>query len=246
MVMTLSLYRLNFLAFGLRFSRRMEPLREGGRRAMTCSRSVSASLLTLLIWPAFCVAQSNDAPANSAATVSLRELSVPDRARKDFNEGTRLLGVKDWPGSLDKFQSAIKSFPNFYEAYYRMGISNAELKREPEAESAFRQSIELSDGHYAPPYFGLALILCDKKHDFVEAEAFVRAGLRVDPSDAAGYYALAWVFYLTNRLLDAEQSIHQTLSYQPDYEAANRLLNQIRLRQNREIATVKALDPSFE
>jgi hypothetical protein len=44
-----------------------------------------------------------------------------------------------------------------------LGIAEEKLEYATEAESAFRKSIELTDGRYAPQHFGLALILADDK-----------------------------------------------------------------------------------
>ena len=114
-------------------------------------RVLAAWCLMALSLPLTCVAQTNARDTDSAATISVRDLSIPDKARRNFNEGTRLLAAKDWPGSILKFQQAVDAFPGFYEAYYRMGLATAALQRGTETATAFRKSIELSDGQYAPP-----------------------------------------------------------------------------------------------
>jgi hypothetical protein len=52
----------------------------------------------------------------------VRELSIPEAASKAFDKGTQLLAAKDWAGSASQFWQAIRAFPAFYEAFYRLGI----------------------------------------------------------------------------------------------------------------------------
>jgi len=212
---------------------------------MKLSHLVPFWFFTLCICPSICSAQSNSVKstaANIAPTVSVRELSIPEAASKAFDKGTQLLAAKDWAGSASQFRQAIRSFPAFYEAFYRLGIAEEKLGCATEAEFAFRKSIELSDGRYAPPHFGLALMLADDKKQYAEAEAMVRSGLALDDADAAGYFALAWILYTTDRLADAENAAREALLLEPGLAASRVLLAQVHLRQGRLPATAKDVD----
>ena len=92
---------------------------------MKLSHLVPFWFFTLCICPSVCSAQSNSnksTAANIAPTVSVRELSIPEAAAKAFDKGTQLLAAKDWAGSASQFRQAIRAFPAFYEAFYRLGI----------------------------------------------------------------------------------------------------------------------------
>jgi tetratricopeptide (TPR) repeat protein len=208
-------------------------------------RVLAAWCLMAVSLPLACVARTSARDTNSAATISVRDLSIPDKARRNFNEGTRLLASRDWPGSVLKFQQAVDAFPGFYEAYYRMGLAKAALKRGAETETAFRKSIELSDGQYAPPYFGMALLLCDETPECAGAEEVARQGLELNSHDDAGHYALSWILYVTNRLPDAQQSIRDTLALDPDLAAAHQLLQKIQQRQSAQSASIQRSNPAF-
>ena len=93
-------------------------------------------------------------PGN-ASKVSAHELLIPQKARQAFDKGTKLLAAKDSAASIVEFQSAIKAFPDFYEAYYKIGLADLNLKSYPDAQAAFETSIELSKGRYPPSQFGL-------------------------------------------------------------------------------------------
>lgn len=209
---------------------------------------MAACFVALLILPVVCAAQSNSAAmpldsdsSDSGSTVSAHELSIPAKARDAFNTATRLLVAKNLSGGIAEFQRAIDAFPAFYEAYYRMGLAELKLQKTEEAEAAFRKSIELSEARYAPPHFGLGLILWQKEEKFADAEAMVRAGLRLNPADAGGCYTLAWMLYNTDRLADAEKNARQAIVSEPSFAVAYLLLAQIQLRQQNHSGVVEDL-----
>jgi tetratricopeptide (TPR) repeat protein len=123
-----------------------------------------------------------------------------------------------------------------------MGIAEAKLAQTQEAESAFHRSIELSNGHYASAFFGLGLILAREKKQYAEAETIVRRGLELDKDDGAGYFALAWILYATDRLPDAENAACEALLREPGLSATCVLLSEIHLRQGKRSADSRDLD----
>jgi tetratricopeptide (TPR) repeat protein len=216
---------------------------------MLRSRLALFSLMVLWVLPASW-AQSNNpvdgaavAPASpSSALISVHELQVPEKARAACNKGTIRFAKKDPAGSIPEFQKAIKAFPGYYEAYARMGAANLALQRWGSAESAFRKSIELSSGGYAPANFGLGLILATVSNQFAEAESVIRAGLATNPADVTGHFVLAWVLYSTARLEEAEKTAREAVVAQPNFAGARLLLAQIHLRENKFSAVVQDLD----
>ena len=181
------------------------------------------------------------ATAGRSSMVSVRELSIPEKARKAFTKGSLRLAAKDSAGSIGEFRRAIAAFPDYYEAYYKLGIAELDLQQAGEAETAFRKSIELSEGRYAPPHSGLSLILSIEQR-LVEAERMAREGVELDPSDATGHYALASVLYTTNRLPEAEKSARQAVTSKSSFAQAYLLLAEIHLRQSNASAVVEDLD----
>lgn len=212
---------------------------------MTLARLVPLCLLSIGLSVSICSAQANrtaSAPTKLSLTVSVRQLSIPVEAGRAFDRGTQLLAAKAWARSISEFRRAIKAFPTFYEAFYRMGIAEQRLGHAADAESAFRKSLELSAGRYAPAHFGLGLILADDKKQYAEAESMVYSGLALDPNDGGGYFALGWILYSTDRLPDAEHAAHEALVLQPTLAAAYVLLAQVHLRQSKPIAVKADLD----
>jgi tetratricopeptide (TPR) repeat protein len=209
-------------------------------------RMLSSCLFSILTLPLLCSAQSdlrkNELPASSSsAIVSARELRIPEKAMKAFDKGTQFLAARQAAKSVPEFERAIKAFPGFYEAYYKLGIANLDLQRPAEAEAAFSKSIELSEARFAPPYFALGLTLSNE-NQLPEAETVIRLGLGLDPDDAAGNFTLAWVLFSASRLADAEKSVRQAIQHSANFAMAYLLLAQIHRQQHNFLELVADLD----
>jgi tetratricopeptide (TPR) repeat protein len=214
---------------------------------MTGARLVATSCITFFVLPLISLGQSmpeqsgGNGAAGFAPTVSMRELVIPEKARNAYNKGTQRFARQDWAGSIAEFQKAIAVYKDFYEAYYKVGLADMELQLSAQAEAAFRKSIELSDGRFAPPLFGLGLTLGNAKQ-FDDALAFIRLGLTLEPTSARGNFTLAWVLYSAERVPEAEQSAKQAVQYAPNFAMPHLLLAQIDRKQKNSTAMVEELD----
>jgi tetratricopeptide (TPR) repeat protein len=214
---------------------------------MTGSRAIAFCCFSFLILPLTSRSQSrlSDAEVSTngtfGPTVSVRELSIPEKAKQAFRKGTERLAKKDWAGGIMEFQKAVAAFGGLYEGYYKIGIAELELQKTEEAETAFRKAIELSDGRYAPPLFALGLTL-STLGQHADAEAVVRAGLTLEPMDAAGQFTMAWVEYSAQKVGDAEKSAREAVRRSPNFAMAYLLLGQIHRRQNNLPALVEDLN----
>jgi len=207
---------------------------------MTGFRGFACCLLSfpfVLTLPLACHAQSK-APLmarcsnGSAALTSVHDLRIPEKALAACRKGTQLFTAKDSAGSIAEFQKAIKIFPDYYEAYSKLGAAELDLDHWEHAESDFRKSLELSQERYAPADFGLGLILATVEKRFAAAESVVQDGLALEPNDVTGRFVLAWVFYCTSRLREAEQNALQALQFAPKFAGAQLLLAQIHLGEH--------------
>jgi tetratricopeptide (TPR) repeat protein len=211
---------------------------------MIGARLVATSCITFFVFPLISLGQAQAGIGGAAAfapTVSVRDLKIPGKARNAYNKGTQRFEQRDWSGSVVEFQRAIAAYKDFYEAYYKIGLADLELQLGKEAEAAFRKSIELSEGRFAPALFGLGLTLGDAKQ-FDDALAFIRSGLTLEPTSARGNFTLAWVLYTSGRVVEAEQSAKQAVLYSPNFAMAHLLLAQIDRRLNHLAAMVDELD----
>jgi tetratricopeptide (TPR) repeat protein len=163
--------------------------------------------------------------------VSVRELRIPAKAHHEFQQGVNLLEKRDPGSSLPHFQRAISEYADYYEAYYKMGVAELKLWRTTEAEQAFRQSIELSQGQYAEPLLALCAVL-GYRGKFIEAEEVSRRGLELDPTIWSGYYSRAWALFNLDRLEEAEKSLREALRLKSDSPEVYLLLADVHHRQH--------------
>jgi tetratricopeptide (TPR) repeat protein len=183
-------------------------------------------LLACMCMPLPSTAQSQQ-PSYS---VSVRELGIPPKALHAFKQGMDCLAKKDPAGSLPHFQLAISEYSGYFEAYDRMGAAELKLWHVPEAEQAFRKSIEVSGGQYAHPLFALGAILDDQKK-FAEAITVIHNGLVLDPESWTGHYYLGLALFGLNRLEEAENSIREALLRNDNFPKAHLLLADIHARE---------------
>lgn len=188
--------------------------------------------LTLwLLFACFCVPFHLSAQTQqSRNSVSVRELRIPYKALRAFDQGMEFLAKKDPAGSLPHFQRAVSEYAGYYEAYDRIGAADLKLSRYQDAEQAFRKSIDVSGGQYAHPLLALGAIL-DEHEQFTEAESVTRRGLALDPESWNGHYYLALALYGLNRVAESEKSAYEALHWRADFPEAYLLLAEIHSRK---------------
>jgi tetratricopeptide (TPR) repeat protein len=177
----------------------------------------------------------------SSDVVSVRELRIPPKALRAFEQGLERLAKKGPAGSLPYFERAISEYAGYYEAYDRIGAAELKLWRIPAAEQAFRKSIEVSGGEYAHPLLALGAILNGRK-EFAEAESVTRKGLHLDPDSWRGHYYLALALFGLHRLQEAEEDVREALRLKTDFPEGHLLLADIHSSEEDYAALVSDLN----
>lgn len=189
------------------------------------------------LWPSWVLIACFSVPLPSSAqsqqpgnVVSVRELLIPPKALRAFEQGIELLAKNDPAGSLRHFQTAVAEYAGYYEAYDRIGAADLKLWRITEAEQAFRKSIEVSGGQYAHSLFALGAIL-DTQKNFAEAMTVIRKGLDLEPDSWTGEYYQGLAQFGLDRLEEAEESVREALRIKTDFPEAHLLLADIHSRE---------------
>jgi len=168
-------------------------------------------------------------PGSGGPTVSVRELSIPEKARDAMAKGVSLLYQKaDYPGSIKQFQRAIAAYPDFYEAYAQMGLAYMNMKNPAESEKALRKSIEISHGNYPDPLFLLAALFSGA-HRYADAEPLARKAVAVDPDSWHAQSELAQALLGLQRADEAEQCAQAAAKLQPENPTLRLLLADIHI-----------------
>jgi tetratricopeptide (TPR) repeat protein len=93
-------------------------------------------------------------------------------------------------------------------------VAYQNLKRTPDAMTAFREAVQGSDGKFAPAQFALASLLSEQQ-SFAEAETVVRKGLESDGKSATGHYELARALLGQGKAPEAETEAKASLELSP-------------------------------
>jgi tetratricopeptide (TPR) repeat protein len=181
-----------------------------------------------------------DSPA--APSVSVHELSMPVAARDLVASGKRkFYADKNQQGALTDFQYAVARAPQYYEAYYQIGLAHLSLHHLNDAEKSFRKSVELSHNEFPDADIALGSLLVDRG-DPATAEPLLRRGLQLSPRSWLALYELATIEYARGDLLSARQSAQQAESLAPQQPLPHRLLAILDLREKDYPALLEELD----
>ncbi len=174
-------------------------------------------------------------------SVSVRQLKIPGKARGEYEKGLASLAKSDLAVSVNHFTKATQAFPDFYEAYYHMGVAETNLGHKDEARQAFQKSIDLSGGRFAWAEFGFGYLLY-QEGKAGEAEMAVRRGLELDRSSPNGYLLLGMAQLREDRVDEAERSAHEALLRNPNYAQAYLVLSDVYARRHEYRAQLQGLE----
>jgi tetratricopeptide (TPR) repeat protein len=152
-------------------------------------------------------------PLAAGATVSVRELQIPDKAASEYQKGLTELAQHRYDKSLPHFLKAASVFPKYVEAFNHLGVAELELGRKQEAMQAFQTAIDLSAGLDAKAQLGVAAVLCDVGNPR-DAEPIVRRVLETD-RQSQGYALLGLILVRLSRIKEGEAAIQEALLRSP-------------------------------
>ena len=163
------------------------------------------------------------------SSVSVRELSMPQKARDAMSKGMALLYQKsDYPGSIKQFERAIQAYPNFYEAYAQIGIAYMKMKDTARSEQALRKSLDLSEDRYPDALFLLAALFSSQQR-FGDSEPLARKAVELDANSWHAQSELAQALFGLKRAEDAEKPAEEAAKLQPDNPLLRLLLADIHI-----------------
>ena len=176
-------------------------------------------------------------------TVSAHQLSIPDKARDEFDRGMKLMAASkpDYKKALAQFERAVKEFPDYYEAYAQIGIAQYHLADKAAAERALRTSARLSAGHYLDALSLLARMLNDESR-FAESESFARSCATQDESAWGCDLELARSLSGLKRAPEAEAVATKASELNPSNADTFLILGNIHIEEHKYAEVVKDFD----
>ena len=186
--------------------------------------------------------EGKSASPASHSTVSAHELSMPQKARDLMDSGKKKLYMeKNAQGALEDFQQAVGAAPDYYEAYYQIGMTYLNLKNQDDAEKSFRKCVDVSGDKYGEADVSIGSMMLDKG-DLAGGEKTIRRGIELLPNYWLGYYELGRAQMNEKQLADARKSAEQARSLAPNSAMIYRLLSNIHLQQKDYPALLEDLD----
>jgi len=178
----------------------------------------------------------------SHSTVSAHELAMPQKARDLMDSGKKKLYMdKNAQGALEDFQQAVGAAPDYYEAYFQIGMTYLNLKNQDDAEKSFRKCVEVSGDKYGEADVSMGSMMLDKG-DLAGGEKTIRHGIELLPNYWLGYYELGRAQMNEKQFADARKSAEQAKSLSPNTPMIYRLLSNIHLQQKDYPALLEDLD----
>jgi tetratricopeptide (TPR) repeat protein len=148
---------------------------------------------------------------SGTATISVSELSMPQKAVNALNKGTALLMKGDAKGSLPYFKAVIELAPAAsFRVYHNLALAYYRLDQLDAAEANFQKAIDISKGSFAPSLFAMSMVLY-RRGDLHHAESIAENGLLLTPGSGVGKYCLGLIQYSLGRLNDAERNARSAL-----------------------------------
>ncbi len=184
----------------------------------------------------------NSEAGASGPSVSVRELSIPHKAREAMVKGMMLLYQKsDYAGSIKEFERAIHAYADYYEAYAQIGMAHIKMNQNEEAERALRTSIDISHEHYADGYALLAALYSSEKR-FSDAEPAARKAVELDARSWHAQSELAQALLGLDRAEEAEEHAQAAADIQPENPTLRLLLADVHMQTRNAPALVEDLN----
>ena len=175
-------------------------------------------------------------------SVSVRDLSIPRKAREAMSKGMMLLYQKsDYPGSIKEFERAIHDYPDYYEAYAQIAMAQIKMNENVPAEQALRKSIDVSHEHYADGYALLAALYSSEKR-YSDAEPIASKAVELDSKSWHAQSELAQALLGLGRAEEAEDHAKSAADIQPDNPTLHLLLADIHIQAQNYAALLEDLN----
>jgi len=177
-----------------------------------------------------------------SATISVHEMSMPEKARNLVLSGEKkLYQDKDPQGALGDFQQAVSAAPDYFEAYYQIAMTDEALGKKDDAEQSFRKSIEVSGDKYGEAQVGLGALLA-QEGKAEEGEKAIRRGIELNPEFWGGSFELGKILLSQGKFEDASKEAEHAKALSPNTPVIYRLLANIHLAEKDYYSFVQDLD----
>ena len=169
------------------------------------------------------------------ATVSTRELSVPEKARREFREAQQKLSHRDVAAAVVHLEQAVEIAPQFSAAWNNLGTIAYQRREFANAEHHFRKALEHDPESFEPLVNLGGVLLTEGKLD--EALQYNSSSVLTRPTDALGNSQLGMTYFALGNLDLGQKYLEIAKRIDPNHFSYPQLtLAQIHLRRNNHAA----------
>ena len=145
---------------------------------------------------------------------------IPEVARMAYINGVSLENQKRYNEAVVAYMEALRLYPRYAQAYYRLGTVYIEMDMNEQAIDSFNQAIRINSDS-AVYYTGLGYAYL-KMHKAAEAIPPLKEALRLNPMDGDAHFVLGIAYYVEGQIEQAQDEYTKLKGLNPAY--ANRLL----------------------
>ena len=149
--------------------------------------------------------------SNPARVVSVAELRqvVPFAARKEYEQGLKLVSRGDIGQAAEHFQQAISLYPEYLAARNDLGAQYLKLKRVDEAEKLFQAVLDADPKNFNAK-FNLGLVRIERK-DYLGAISELRQAIAIDSTRPVANLWLGFALLESGDHASAETALTKAL-----------------------------------
>jgi Tfp pilus assembly protein PilF len=181
-----------------------------------------------------------DPGPSASATVSVKVLSIPERAMKEFEEATRCLSRRDSECASSRLRRAVEMAPQFTAAWNEMGVIAYQTRHYSDAEANFRKALD-ADAQAFEPLVNLGGVLLNLGKPR-EALGYNQRAVTRRPNDALANSQLGLSYFDLNDPKQAEHYLKIAVQLDPAHFSHPQLvLAEIYMRRGDRAAALLAL-----
>ncbi|MEE8349266.1 MAG: tetratricopeptide repeat protein [Acidobacteriota bacterium] len=146
-------------------------------------------------------------------SISASQLTVSDRARREYQKAVDRLEKHDLSRAHEHFQAAVDLAPQFAAAWNYLGTMSYHSGDYRQAEEHFREALQQDAAAYSPLVNLGGALLSQGRVD--EALPFNERAVQARPDDALAHSQLGQCYFLVGRLEEAERHLRQAKALDP-------------------------------
>lgn len=161
--------------------------------------------------------------------ISLYKTAYDNNSRKNalvpYNLGLTYTKVDNWDEAKGFFEKTIEYKPDYYEAYYQLGVYHKVGGDIEKAEEFFKKAVEINPD-YSKGNIELGVIYT-RRGELDEAEKYFKSAKNADPSLGITYKNLAAIYAKQGKIDLAIKVLREALKINPDDNEAKELMNKL-------------------